>query len=692
MTLPGNLPTGREWLFGVKTFAASMLALYIALAAGLPRPYWAMATVFIVANPLSGATRSKAVYRAAGTCLGAAVSILVTPLFVDRPLLMSAVVGIWTGGLLFVSFLDRTPRSYMFMLAGYTLPLIALPTVGDPSTIFDVATARAQEITLGITCASLVNALVFPQSLGPVVGARVSAWLADAGGWIRHVLAGEDPARLKETQRLAPDVKAVDQLVAQLRYDPEMGGVVRAARQLRGRLVMLPPLLSSLADRLGAVEAEGGLPEEVAALAGDVRAFVEDQGGDRLKTAGQMAARVSGLHVRYGDAHDWHTLLVASALARLADLVDLWHDCLVLEAEIVAGRDAQRPPALRLASAAANVPHYDFGMMAFSAGSAMLAIFLACLVWIVSGWDQGAGFVMIAGVACSFFAASDNPIPMIRMLTILTAAGCLVAGIYLFGILPHVETFAGLVAVFSPFILVGPLIARPKYSFIGLLLAVNAATLVSLQEVYAADFERFANGAIATVAGGLFALVWMILTRPFGAALAARRLARQGWAEIAAIAGGRRGVDPAVFAGRVFDRLGQIAPRLAQGVGGEAARADALLEMRIGLSVLDLRRSVRAMPRPVRPPLEAVLSAVAGRFEDLAVGRRRTRPPGDLVRRIDDALAACLDAPAQPARSRALQSLVGLRRALCPDAPPPESALLAPAQQPLAAGYALAAE
>ena len=691
MSLLRNLPTGQEWLFSVKTFAASMLALYIALAAGLPRPYWAMATVFIVANPLSGATRSKAVYRAAGTCLGAAVSIVFIPLFVDRPLVMSAVVGIWTGGLLFVSFLDRTPRSYMFMLAGYTLPLIALPTVTDPSTVFDVALARAQEITLGITCTSLVSALVFPQSLGPVVGARVSGWLTDAGHWIEDVLAGTDPTRLAETQRLAPDVRAVDQMIAQLRYDPEMRPVVRNARQLRGRLVMLPALLSSLADRVGAVSEQGALPEDVAALAEDVRAWIDDSRIAGTARAGDLATRVAALEARIADAPDWQSLLVASVLARLADLVDLWSDCLVLEAEILAGRKAGWRPALRLRNVAANVPHYDWGMMAFSAGSAMLAIFAACLVWITSGWDQGAGFVMIAGVACSFFATSDNPIPQIRMLTILTAVGCLVAGIYLFAILPHVETFAGLVTVFSPFILLGPLIARPKYSFIGLLLAVNAATLVSLQEVYSADFERFANGAIATVVGGLFALVWMILTRPFGAALAARRLVRQGWQEIAAIADGRRGIEAEVFAGRVFDRLGQLAPRLAQGIGGEAARADALVEMRVGLSVLDLRESVRAMPQPVRPALAAVLSGVAARFDALAAGRRRIGAAEDLARRIDDALAACQGAPAGPARTRALQSLVGLRRALCPKAPPPTADLLAPAV-PQAPAFAIAAE
>lgn len=33
-----------------------MLAMYVALLFGLERPYWAMTAIYIVANPISGAT------------------------------------------------------------------------------------------------------------------------------------------------------------------------------------------------------------------------------------------------------------------------------------------------------------------------------------------------------------------------------------------------------------------------------------------------------------------------------------------------------------------------------------------------------------------------------------------------------------------------------------------------------------
>ena len=52
-----GLPTTQQWLFSIKTFAAAVLALLISLWIALPNPYWAVATVYIASNPLSGATR-----------------------------------------------------------------------------------------------------------------------------------------------------------------------------------------------------------------------------------------------------------------------------------------------------------------------------------------------------------------------------------------------------------------------------------------------------------------------------------------------------------------------------------------------------------------------------------------------------------------------------------------------------------
>lgn len=109
-----------------------MIALYIAMLMQMPRPYWAMATVYIVSSPFVGPTSSKALYRAIGTFMGAAAAVLFVPMFVQSPYLLVVVIALWTGTLLFLSMHLRTANNYALMLAGYTLPLIALPVVDNP--------------------------------------------------------------------------------------------------------------------------------------------------------------------------------------------------------------------------------------------------------------------------------------------------------------------------------------------------------------------------------------------------------------------------------------------------------------------------------------------------------------------------------------------------------------------------------
>src|ERR1700677_1712472 len=130
----------------MKTFIAAMLAVYIALAIGLDRPYWAMATVYIVSQPLTGSLRSKALFRLLGTFIGATATGVLGRNLGDAPELLCVALALWTGVCLYVALLDRTPRSYVFLLAGYTAALIGFPSVMTPGSIFNTAVLRVQEI------------------------------------------------------------------------------------------------------------------------------------------------------------------------------------------------------------------------------------------------------------------------------------------------------------------------------------------------------------------------------------------------------------------------------------------------------------------------------------------------------------------------------------------------------------------
>ncbi|WP_310206379.1 FUSC family protein [Ancylobacter sp. 3268] len=671
------LPSWRDWLFSGKAFLASMLALYIALAFDLPRPYWAMAAVYVVANPLAGATSSKGLYRALGTLIGASAAVFFVPLFVNAPELLSLVVALWTGTLLYISMLDRTPRSYVFMLAGYSLPLIALPTIGTPEQIFDVALARSEEIVIGITCATVVGAVVFPTSVGTALSARISGWLDDAASWTGEILRGEGalPATPLRRQKLAADILGLDLIISQLSYDAATRDVVPHARELRGRLLMLLPLLSSLADRLHALKAqEGALSPELAALLPRVADwFAQGRRADPAE-AELLSATIRALHSQ--EAANWNGLVQASALDRLDEIVALWSDCVSLRADIERGQHAGKNaglwrPRFRHRRVLGRARHYDFGLMLFSAGSCVLATLLASAFWIASGWSSGSGAVMMTAIACSFFAAMDRPAPFIRSMAIWSGVSIVVSGVYLFGILPLVHDFEMLVLVFAPpFLLLGLLIPRPQFTMLGMLMAVNTASFVAMQNRYGVDFATFANEGLAAMAGLTFALVWTIATRPFGAEIAARRLVQAGWNDLAETASGRHPGDHERLAGRMLDRLGQLVPRIATIDDRELARVDGFAEVRVGFNIVELHKTRRGMAADDRAAIDAVLAGVAALYRARVARRTLVAPSEALRAALDGALRLAARHPAAEAR-RTLDALVGLRRVFFPDAPGP---------------------
>ena len=184
-----TLPGWRDWLFSARSFAAAMLALYLALWFDLPRPYWAVGTVYIVIQPLSGALRAKALARFLGTLAGGAFAVAAVPMLVDAPPLLVLVLALWVAGCTMGSLYDPTPRSYAFRLAGFTAALIAFPSVDAPGTIFDTALARIEEIGLGILCVTLVDQ-VFPRPATPVLLARLEAWIGGMARFGADALSG----------------------------------------------------------------------------------------------------------------------------------------------------------------------------------------------------------------------------------------------------------------------------------------------------------------------------------------------------------------------------------------------------------------------------------------------------------------------------------------------------------------------
>ncbi|MBB4758225.1 multidrug transporter [Xanthomonas arboricola] len=697
----------QAWLFSAKTFAASIAALYVGLAGNLSRPYWAMATVYIVSQPLLGPTRAKGVYRVLGTLLAGAATLVMLPNLVETPLLLSAAMALWLSACLFLALLNRGPRGYAFLLAGYTTAFIGFPAVTAPEGIFDTVVARSEEIILGTVMAVLFAALVFPASVKPMLTARIGNWMRDAAQWCRQVLQ-RGPAQAPRN-RLAADLVQFEALIAFVRHDdPRHAGTAPTLEQLRARMLMLLPVLSSVADRLDALQRDGSaLPPETATLLEDVAAWV-DQGEDARSDADVDALRARIAALRPVVDQDIEHLLLASLLLRLEELLDLWQDCRALQQAVVHGTampvlrampgtarqpaTAQSPgqaaavqgvPATRsrmqaslrqrLGWSRSDTPvpasssrHIDFGMVAFSALSAGVALMAYCVLWIGIGWEGGGNGAMMAAVTAAFFAAQDDPAPSMLSFLAWAVVASVVAGIYLFGIFPAIHDFPMLVLVLAAvFLPIGALLHRPKTMLIALPLVVNLTALLSLQNTYNANIQSFVNAAVAMVLGIGFAVVLTRLFRSVGAEWSARRLVRQGWRTLAEAADGRGAQDRQHFAARMLDLLGLLAPRLAlTPEGSDLASVDMLNEVRVGLNILQLRSARHGLPQPSIEAVDAILVDVAAHYRQQIAHKRPLPAPDALRARLDASLARVGKVPAGAHRDEALLGLIGLRYSL----------------------------
>jgi uncharacterized membrane protein YccC len=669
------VPDFWDMVFSIKTFAAAVLALFIALCFDLPNPYWAFTTVYIVANPLSGASTSKAAYRLIGTAVGGAVTIVLVPNLVNSPELLTLAVALWVGGCLAVSLLDRTPRSYSFMLAGYTVALASFPLVANPENAFTYATSRVIEISVAIICTALINRLVFPRHAGPILASRIDAWLKDGSALVVAALEGRsaDPTLEKTTRRLAAEAADIRMFTTHVSYDTSTHRqLVGRSRELQGLMVTLLPVISGLADVQLAMARAGHLPtDKTERLIKEVTSWLTS--GDALPEEQRLSllAQLTALERQANASSDWQGLLILDFSAHLRDVLQIWSDCLALRQEIASGARYPRSRFNRRFGENTERPiHRDYGMALFSGFSAALAIILGTAFWIMTGWSSGGGAPVIAGILICFFATMDNPTPIIRKFLTYSLFAMALSFIFIFSVMPLLNGFSSLaLALAFLFLPLGLLIAKPSTFLIGMGISTNIPTMLTLQSRPSLDLASFLNTNLATILGTILALGVASIVRSVGGEWSARRLLRAGWADISGAARRSQTPDLQRLLHRMLDRISLLAPRLASIPGDSPILAsDMLKDTRVGINVIGLQGQKGLLLRDERQAVDAVLDAIGTYYRD----RRRltAAQPG---RELLVALDKSLDAVQSPAGSSAAQAtrmaLVALRHNLFPDAP-----------------------
>jgi uncharacterized membrane protein YccC len=568
---------------------AVLAALYIAFWLDLDRPYWAMFTVFIVSKSISGAVRAKGVYRFAGTLVGASMSVFLVPPLVQSPVLLSLAVSAWVGLCLFFALQDRTPRSYAFLLAGYSVAIVGLSAVNTPTAIYDMALSRLEEISIGIACAAVAHSAFFPRNFGDVLRSKAEAVLTNSA-LVASSAFGPIPKAPSTGQvaSLAGAVTELQVLYSQIGF--ETSNVRRAPKVMAGlldRISVILPKASFVARALKTrqeIDTPGLLNAELGDAASALTAFAKcdvskvDVALANLEALSEMLDEEDAT-----DSVSLEQLIVCHA----ADILRSVREGAILASALTDASAALEVSALLPADEKRPL-YLDRPITLLSAIAAAGATLVACFLWIETSWPEGFVAAQFAAICCSLFATLDRPTKEIGEVIAGIIVSLPVAAVYEFAILPSVDGFASLALVLSPMLILFSFMQTfERLEGAALVTAIAFSGALALQASFASDFAAFVNANLAEICGPLIAVAMLLVFRTIDPVWNAKRMIRSASFSV-------RGLAKAVPRNRhawvlqMLDRAGMAAARLDL-VKTDDAQPDLLRDIRIGLNVIALQ-------------------------------------------------------------------------------------------------------
>jgi uncharacterized membrane protein YccC len=657
--------TSRNFAFVLANTVAVLVALYIAFASDLERPYWAMFTVFIVAKPITGAVRSKAAFRFLGTLAGAAMALLLVPPLVHAPVLLCLALSLWIGLCLYLSLQDRRPRSYAFLLAGYTAAIVGLSVVNAPTTIFDTSVARVEEISIGLICAAVAHSVFFPQNVLEELTERIDRALRRCGTWIADALVARQSIDLEEEQQLAELVSDLHILYEHVAFEtsdvPRNAPIMHA---LQDRLALILPRVSSVQAALAALSAAGPLTQStlqaIEATSRWARAFPGTSGAHRSDVQTELHAALAAVEAESDGSGQWILLVQRTIAIQLRELVTELSDAARL---VVALKDPERAPAVAtvLGPPTRRALPRDRGLALLSAFAATAATLIACALWIQGSWPEGAAAAEFAAIGCSLFATLDNPSKVLFAAVAGILLALPMAALYEFAIFPRIDGFASLALVLAPMVLLFSWMqTSERLEGMALVLAIGFSGGLALQSSYQADFASFINSNTAEIVGLLVAAAANLVFRTIDPVWNALRISKAGWQAVVSLAR-RPTSDIGDWTLEMFDRLGLVTQRLVSAKRQDllGRRIDGLRDLRVGMNLATLQRSSDALPPAARKSITSVLRAVSHAYRGLIRGESLTRR--NPARLIDRGIASLGALGRTQAAEDGVTALVGLR-------------------------------
>jgi uncharacterized membrane protein YccC len=141
------------------------VATTLAMVLHLDDIWWATISGFMATQATTPASLRKGVLRIIGTVAGAGAVVLLSPLLVDDPVLVTLLIFIAsTVGIL---GLLVSPHGYAWLLAAITVDMVLMNLLSDPYSTLEVAASRTAEVAVGTGAAMLVSVLAALEETEP---------------------------------------------------------------------------------------------------------------------------------------------------------------------------------------------------------------------------------------------------------------------------------------------------------------------------------------------------------------------------------------------------------------------------------------------------------------------------------------------------------------------------------------------
>ena len=588
-------PSRLDIIFACKTFVAGMLALFISFELDLINPMWSIGTVLIIASPYSGMVSSKCIYRLVGTAAGAIIALLLTPHFINTPWLFTIILALWVGFALYISLLDRTPRSYVFMLAGYSTAMIVYNAITyvDTYNIFDIALARVLEISVGVISTAVVSATFFPVHVGAMIKQRVIKTLQDLENIFEKLISAQDTNQ-NYTQILGVitrDASDIHALAVHLAYEKgELQGMTKPLQEMLHQVSLVVANLVAMSQRIQQLEQMPltTLAPRLSQLRQQTLQFLNQE---KQLTADNLRDLPPQFEQDFSELIAMASSEQKTVLAALK--MDVRHFIANMLAVKLLWQQIQKghkeiPSEITTITTKYPSLHRDHGIAVRGGISAVLITFIVTGAWILSGWKAGFMMAQMGAITACILTALDNPVPVLRIFIWGSIVSAGLVFIYAFGVFPHITHFWQLALVLFPIFLVAvSMMANQMLMPIGMVLGINTMMGLNLHNKYSMDAVSYLDSSFAMILGVLVSLIVIDLVRAVSPDTSATRILSLHYQAMRQALTLSYGIDFKIHLRSMLDRVGVLNSKMVQNAELKYAIQNALIE---SASIVDLVR------------------------------------------------------------------------------------------------------